>query len=141
MKKSISPLSLLLLSSMTATHAFTTTIPTTNPPCHNHMNNQQGPTKSSSLLNLVHTTTTTTTATDTTNKMNDNNDNHGNDEVNVSQRRTFLRNVASATFAGMGLITNQEPASATYSAYTNREKDWQARQENGGKKDFFMEDG
>merc|ERR1739844_608471 len=31
----------------------------------------------------------------------------------------------------MGLLTNEEPASASYSAYTNREKDWQERKENG----------
>lgn len=61
-----------------------------------------------------------------------NNNNNNNDEV--SQRRAFLRNITGAAFGTtMGLLVNQEPASATYSAYANREKDWQQRQEKGGK--------
>ncbi len=52
----------------------------------------------------------------------------------VSERRTFLRNVAGVAFgASMGMLANEKPASASYSAYTNREKDWQERKGNGGK--------
>ena len=56
-----------------------------------------------------------------------------NNDNEISERRTFLRNIAGAAFgAGVGLMSNQQPASATYSAYTNREKDWQDRKESGG---------
>jgi hypothetical protein len=51
----------------------------------------------------------------------------------TSERRTFLRNIAGVAFGGaMGLMANEEPASASYSAYTNRENDWKERKENGG---------
>ena len=57
-----------------------------------------------------------------------------NDNDQQSERRTFLRNIAGVAFGGtMGMMLNEEPASASYSAYTNREKDWQDRKESGGK--------
>ena len=45
-----------------------------------------------------------------------------------------MKNVASVAFGtSMGMLLNEQPASASYSAYTNREKDWQERKESGGK--------
>ena len=43
------------------------------------------------------------------------------------------RNFISSAFLAVTTvsITNAQPASATYSAYTNREKDWQERQKSG----------
>lgn len=62
------------------------------------------------------------------NALNSNNDNE------ISERRTFMRNLAGVAFgASMGMLVKGEPASASYSAYTNREKDWQERKESGGK--------
>jgi len=51
-----------------------------------------------------------------------------------SSRRDALKSSAGAIFAGLALAVNVdvEPASASYSAYTNREKDWELRQKNGG---------
>mmetsp|Transcript_9948 Transcript_9948/g.12534 ORF Transcript_9948/g.12534 Transcript_9948/m.12534 type:complete len:207 (-) Transcript_9948:194-814(-) len=60
-----------------------------------------------------------------------NNENNGVDEELLSERRTFLRNAAGLAFGGLGMLMNEQPASATYSAYTNREKDWQERKESG----------
>ena len=48
-------------------------------------------------------------------------------------RRNFLRSAAGFAFGSAALTSNDEPASATYSAYTAREKDWETRQKNGGK--------
>ena len=48
----------------------------------------------------------------------------------------FLQNLAAAAIIGTSvtaaaLVVTPEPAHATYSAYTNREKDWQERQSKG----------
>lgn len=54
-------------------------------------------------------------------------------EATNSDRRNFLRNVAGAAFGAAIVASNGESASASYSAYTAREKDWQERKESGGK--------
>jgi RNA recognition motif-containing protein len=62
-----------------------------------------------------------------------------NDE---SSRRDVLKSSVGALFAGLTLAANidVEPASASYTAYTNREKDWEQRQKSGGKfNDFALE--
>ena len=51
----------------------------------------------------------------------------------ADNRRNFLRSAAGLAFGAAALTSNDEPASATYSAYTAREKDWEERQKNGGK--------
>ena len=58
--------------------------------------------------------------------------NNGHDKV--SERRAFLRNAAGLAFGGaMGMLANEQPASATYSGYTQRENDWNERKDSGGK--------
>lgn len=42
-----------------------------------------------------------------------------------------MRNVAGAAFGAAIVASNGESASASYSAYTAREKDWQERKESG----------
>ena len=54
-------------------------------------------------------------------------------EATNSDRRNFFRNVAGAAFGAAVVASDGESASASYSAYTAREKDWQERKENGGK--------
>ena len=49
-----------------------------------------------------------------------------------TNRRAFFRNVAGAAFGSAAVIANSQEASASYSAFTNREKDWQDRKESGG---------
>ena len=65
------------------------------------------------------------------------------DESNAeSSRRNVLKSSVGALFAGLTLAANidVEPASASYSAYTNREKDWEQRQKSGGKFSAFVLD-
>jgi hypothetical protein len=47
-------------------------------------------------------------------------------------RRNFLRSAAGLAFGTVAFTSNEEPASASYSAYTNREKDWEERKKTGG---------
>eukprot|EP00554_Chaetoceros_debilis_P006823 CAMPEP_0194080382 /NCGR_PEP_ID=MMETSP0149-20130528/6409_1 /TAXON_ID=122233 /ORGANISM="Chaetoceros debilis, Strain MM31A-1" /LENGTH=189 /DNA_ID=CAMNT_0038762083 /DNA_START=178 /DNA_END=747 /DNA_ORIENTATION=+ len=47
-----------------------------------------------------------------------------------NNRRAFLRNVAGVVGATV-ISSKGDPASASYSAYTNREKDWDERKGNG----------
>lgn len=83
------------------------------------------------LISSVHAFTTMNTCKPVQSSLNAVNDNNGNSEV--SQRRTFLRNIAGVAFgSGAGMMSNQKPAFASYSAYTNREKDWQERKSKGG---------
>ena len=51
-----------------------------------------------------------------------------------SSRRDVLKSSLGGLFAGLTLATNidVQPASASYSAYTNREKDWEERKKSGG---------
>lgn len=49
-----------------------------------------------------------------------------------TNRRAFFRNVAGAAFGSAAVIANGQEASASYSAFANREKDWQERKESGG---------
>lgn len=51
-----------------------------------------------------------------------------------NSRRDVLKSSLGALFAGLTLATNVsvEPASASYSAYSNREKDWDERKKSGG---------
>lgn len=46
-------------------------------------------------------------------------------------RRNFLRSAAGLAFGTVAFTSNEEPASASYSAYTNREKDWEERKKTG----------
>ena len=65
------------------------------------------------------------------------------DESNAeSSRRDVLKSSVGALFAGLTLAADidVEPASASYSAYTNREKDWEQRQKTGGKFSAFVPD-
>jgi len=50
-----------------------------------------------------------------------------------NSRRDVLKSSLGALFAGLTLATNVsvEPASASYSAYSNREKDWDERKKSG----------
>jgi hypothetical protein len=48
-----------------------------------------------------------------------------------TNRRAFFRNVAGVAFGSAAVIANSQKASASYSAFTNREKDWQDRKESG----------
>lgn len=63
----------------------------------------------------------------------------GNDHADAesSSRRDVLRSSMGALFAGLAagtaLVSHPEAASATYSAYANREKDWEDRTKAGGK--------
>ena len=59
-----------------------------------------------------------------------------------SSRRDVLKSSVGALFAGLTLAADidVEPASASYSAYTNREKDWEQRQKTGGKFSAFVPD-
>ena len=50
----------------------------------------------------------------------------------TDSRRNFLRSAAGLAFGSVALTSNEEPASASYSAYTNREKDWEERTKSGG---------
>lgn len=51
---------------------------------------------------------------------------------NVPQeRRAFLRNLAGAAFGASALALNSDSASASYSAYAAREKDWEERSKSG----------
>ena len=61
------------------------------------------------------------------------------EESAESSRRDVLKSSVGALFAGLTLAANVdvEPASASYSAYTNREKDWEQRQKSGGKSNAF----
>eukprot|EP00565_Helicotheca_tamesis_P008957 CAMPEP_0185725218 /NCGR_PEP_ID=MMETSP1171-20130828/1516_1 /TAXON_ID=374046 /ORGANISM="Helicotheca tamensis, Strain CCMP826" /LENGTH=208 /DNA_ID=CAMNT_0028393283 /DNA_START=141 /DNA_END=767 /DNA_ORIENTATION=+ len=54
-----------------------------------------------------------------------------NDDGNVVGRRDVLRTTFAALTAGVALGNQPKEASASYSAYTAREQDWQARQANG----------
>ena len=47
-------------------------------------------------------------------------------------RRNFLRSAAGLAFGTVALTSNEKSASASYSAYTNREKDWDERKKSGG---------
>jgi len=49
-----------------------------------------------------------------------------------SDRRAFFRNVAGVAFGSAAVIANGQEASASYSSFANREKDWQDRKESGG---------
>ena len=60
----------------------------------------------------------------------DNNNNNNN-------RRAFLRNVAGVAFGSALIASNGEEASASYSAYANREKDWEDRKKTGGESSLF----
>ena len=64
------------------------------------------------------------------------------EESAESSRRDVLKSSVGALFAGLTLAANidVEPASASYSAYTNREKDWEQRQKSGGKFSAFVLD-
>ena len=48
-----------------------------------------------------------------------------------SNRRAFLRNCVSVAVAASSMGGQLQPAQATYSAYTAREQDWEARQKSG----------
>jgi hypothetical protein len=50
-----------------------------------------------------------------------------------SDRRSFFRNAAGVAFGAAAVVANGQEANASYSAYANREKDWQERKESGGK--------
>lgn len=55
-----------------------------------------------------------------------------NSEIIINTRRNVFHRIASTltTAAVMTMTTGIQPASATYSAYTRREQDWQERQKN-----------
>ncbi len=53
-------------------------------------------------------------------------------------RREILRGIAGVAFGTVATAFDGKPASASYSAYTARENDWQQRQGNGGEKIFFL---
>jgi hypothetical protein len=108
---------LITVATITTTEAFSpssTTTPTitrTNPTNPNPNPNPNTRTSSTSLL--------AASSTD--------NDNSTKD------RRAFLRNVASAAFGTAATVaSNSQPASASYSAFANREKDWEDRSKSGG---------
>jgi hypothetical protein len=112
MRKAIFTTTLLIAS----TNAFTTTT-------------------STSSTTIATTTTTPAPIVSSLNAVSKNNDN--DNEGVVSERRTFLRNIAGVAFGvgtstiGVGSLGGIQPASASYSAYSNREKDWQERKETG----------
>jgi hypothetical protein len=84
-----------------------------------------------SMQNGVSPSSSSSSSSSLLKSVNDNNDNSC--DVAPSERRAFLRNVAGmALGSGVGLLMNQQPAAASYSAFTNREKDWQDRQSTGG---------
>eukprot|EP00558_Chaetoceros_sp_UNC1202_P002518 CAMPEP_0197243840 /NCGR_PEP_ID=MMETSP1429-20130617/9145_1 /TAXON_ID=49237 /ORGANISM="Chaetoceros sp., Strain UNC1202" /LENGTH=184 /DNA_ID=CAMNT_0042704109 /DNA_START=121 /DNA_END=675 /DNA_ORIENTATION=- len=49
----------------------------------------------------------------------------------MNDRRAFFRNAASLAFGAAFVASNGNEASASYSAYANREKDWQERKDSG----------
>jgi hypothetical protein len=51
-----------------------------------------------------------------------------------ADRRAFLRNIAGVAFGAAAVVSNGDVASASYSAYANREKDWEDRKATGGEK-------
>jgi hypothetical protein len=51
--------------------------------------------------------------------------------VPASTRRTLLQSAAAALVAAASLTVNVPDAAATYTAYTRREEDWDARQDKG----------
>mmetsp|Transcript_10502 Transcript_10502/g.13315 ORF Transcript_10502/g.13315 Transcript_10502/m.13315 type:complete len:198 (+) Transcript_10502:153-746(+) len=54
------------------------------------------------------------------------------DNNDVTERRAFLRNIgAIALGTAGGFIGNTDEASASYTGYTQREKDWEERKEKG----------
>ena len=53
-------------------------------------------------------------------------------DKNNNNRRAFLRNVAGVAFGSALIASNGEEASASYSAYANRERDWEDRKKTGG---------
>jgi hypothetical protein len=53
-----------------------------------------------------------------------------NDTLN---RRSVFRKISGVAFGVVTFVSRGQEARASYSAYTNREKDWQERQEKGGK--------
>lgn len=61
----------------------------------------------------------------------------GGDDHAESSRRDVLRTSVGALFAGLAagtsLVGSPEAASASYSAYANRERDWEDRSKTGGK--------
>ena len=105
---------LITVATITTTEAFspssttTTTITRTNP-----TNPNPNPNTRTSSTSLAASST--------------DNDNSTKD------RRAFLRNVASAAFGTAATVaSNSQPASASYSAFANREKDWEDRSKSGG---------
>lgn len=52
-------------------------------------------------------------------------------DKNNNNRRAFLRNVAGVAFGSALIASNGEEASASYSAYANRERDWEDRKKTG----------
>lgn len=52
---------------------------------------------------------------------------------NTIDRRSLIRTVSGFAFGTVTVSLGGSEASASYSAYANREKDWQERQEKGGK--------
>jgi len=47
-------------------------------------------------------------------------------------RRAIFRPIATISLGTIAFVTKGQEANASYSAYTNREKDWQERQQKGG---------
>jgi hypothetical protein len=52
---------------------------------------------------------------------------------NTIDRRSLIRTVSGVAFGTVTVSSGGSEARASYSAYANREKDWQERQEKGGK--------
>ena len=66
------------------------------------------------------------------NDANSNTSLHAHEDLNTASRRQLLRN-AIGTIGAAYVLGSGENAEASYSAYTNREKDWEDRQKKGGK--------
>ena len=55
------------------------------------------------------------------------------DDVAVSRRKIMLQGFGSLVGITSAMVMRPENAEASYSAYANREKDWEERQKNDGK--------
>ena len=65
---------------------------------------------------------------------NDDNNNCSDDESAGMSRRNMLKKGVAVTMSALlsGSTLASQPAEASYSAYTNREKDWAERESKGG---------
>jgi hypothetical protein len=59
------------------------------------------------------------------------NDNHNGNSASFFDRRQVFQTLGVSLVATMAMTGQSEPASATYSAYTHREEDWQKRLDKG----------